>query len=536
MKGDSADPQDLLWVVAGLVGLIVVGAAIPTVVTLVHSFQLPETSFGRLVMGTLRIVTEARWDNPAAAYPAEVGAAMPAGKGWWVTCGGAGIALAAIAGYGARRFGPSLSRERLARRPGDWRGSRPRSWARPRDIVVRRRDAGFTIGRLDGRVISSHEEEHVALVAPTRAGKTTRFVIPWLLEHRGAAIVTSTKRDVLDATREARANFGRVWIFDPFSGDSARWTPLDGCADWSRALSVATWLADATQDGDSEIARYWRGEASKLLAPLLHAAALSKKGSIADVITWLDLHDTTAATRVLASRHATPAAQRQIESVNRLDSRNKGTTFMSAGSVLAAYRYPKVLATALPDLSAATFATGQPHTVYVVAAERHQRLLAPLIVALLSDLINAAMERDRYAKPGAPRLRVLLDEAANIAPLVELPRMLSQAAGHGIRVATVWQSLGQMRERYPRSADTILANSTSKVFLGPVTDDTTRSFVVDLLGRTPDGDDHKASAASLQQLGGDRALVLRGNALPTIVRTRPWWVGGLSLRGRRGTS
>ncbi len=394
-----------------------------------------------------------------------------------------------------------------------------------------RNEAGFTIGRLDRRTVTTSDEEHVAVVAPTRSGKTTRCVIPWLLEHRGPAIVTSTKRDVLEATRDVRERIGRVWVYDPFREDSARWTPLVGCERWSQALRVAMWLADATQDGDSEIARYWRGEAAKVLAPVLHAAALAG-GHIADVIAWLDTQETAAVSRVLASHDAQPAL-RQMAAVLKLDARNKGTTLMSAGSVLAAYRFPEVLRSAEEDLSAEMFVTGQPHTVYVVAPERHQRLLAPLIVGLLSSLLDESIESNHFVGSGTRRLRVLLDEAANIAPLTELPRLLSQAAGHGIRVATVWQSLAQMQDRYGRGAETILANSTSKLFMGPITDEATRSYVVELLGRTPDGDARKASAAALQQLEGDRALLIRGASLPAVLTLRPWWASGRLTQHRK---
>jgi hypothetical protein len=38
---------------------------------------------------------------------------------------------------------------------------------------------------------------------------------------------------------------------------------------------------------------------------------------------------------------------------------------------------------------------------------------------------------------------------------------LSQAAGHGVRIATIWQSLAQAEHRYGRAADEIVASSTS---------------------------------------------------------------------------
>ena len=100
---------------------------------------------------------------------------------------------------------------------------------------------------LDAWRHAAHPHGRILVIAPTRAGKTTRFVIPWLLEHDGPAIVTSTKRDVLDVTRRWRSHLGQVWVYDPFNQDTCSWDPLDGCADWSGALRQATWLADATR-------------------------------------------------------------------------------------------------------------------------------------------------------------------------------------------------------------------------------------------------------------------------------------------------
>jgi type IV secretory pathway TraG/TraD family ATPase VirD4 len=137
----------------------------------------------------------------------------------------------------------------------------------------------------------------------------------------------------------------------------------------------------------------------------------------------------------------------------------------------------------------------------------------------------------------------LVDGAATIAPLRDLPGHLSQAAGHGVRFATVWQSLAQMRQRYRDGADSILANSTAKLFMGPVTDETTRRYVTDLLGdelvtsrsttKRPAGDSAsvtlssapraKATAAALQQLAPERALLIEGAHAPAVVGLRPFW-------------
>ena len=524
---DAPEPQvSLLGPVVAFTGVVVTAWLIPVVVVVVHAHRWPSVGLVDAVAGTLRVLGEQRWSDPASAFPQELRTLMPDAATWWAIV--AGVLLAAVAGFGGawRRLEPLAARERLGRRPYEFRGSAPRSWGRRRDLGRRRPRGGFAIGRLDGRRIRTDEEAHIAVVAPTRAGKTTRCIIPWLLEHRGPAIVTSTKRDVLEATARWRGHIGRVSVYDPFGSDSVHWTPLDGCDSWSHALRQAQWLADATQGGGSDVAAYWRGEAAKLLAPLLHAAALGRLG-MPEVISWLDRQDSVAPTKVLMSRDAAAAAH-QLGAVLGLDPRNRGTTYMSAGSVLNAYRFPEVLASAKSELTPELFLDGGPHTLYIVAGERHQRLLAPLIVCLLSSLIHSAIEGAAFADRRSPRLRVLIDEAANVAPIHDLPRVLSQAAGHGIRIATVWQSLAQLRDRYRQSADTVLANSTAKLFMGPIADHSTRSYVLDLLGDEPAGRENgrrrpKGTAAALQQLQRDRALLITADALPAMIALRPWW-------------
>jgi type IV secretion system protein VirD4 len=96
------------------------------------------------------------------------------------------------------------------------------------------------------------------------------------------------------------------------------------------------------------------------------------------------------------------------------------------------------------------------------------RLLAPLIVAIVSAVLEEAKEQARAGQPCSPCLRVLLDETANIAPLADLPQQLSAAGSQGICFATVSQSLAQMRDRYEDAVDAILASSsTAKLFIGP---------------------------------------------------------------------
>lgn len=529
-----------LWLLIAAATTTLCAWLLPAAVCWLHNGTLPPIAAA--IEGTIELASRRAWNDPASAYPQEVRAHMPAGLVWWAGAGWAGGTLLALAAGVWRRVDALAGRATLGRRIGQVRGSRPRAWARPRDLaeltVHRPRQGRFTLGRLRRTLLASDPDSHVALIAPTRSGKTSRYVIPWLLEHDGAAIVTSTRSDVLEATRKQRAHQGKVMVWNPFGPESVSWTPLTGCDDWSYALAQAQWLADATQEGDSDVARFWRGEAARLLAPLLHAGALANS-TIAHVLSWIDTQNLEGPASALTDSQAT-AALHQLEGVARLDPRNRGTIFMSAAALLAAYRHPAVQATAATGLSPDDL-LDEPNTLYIVASSRQQRLLAPLVVAIVSSILHAAAERSNSAGPLKPTLRVLLDETANIAPIRDLPAHLSQAAGHGVRIATIWQTLAQAHHRYGHAADEILANSTTKLYLGPITDEVTRRNVSDLLGEQPtditsvnaDGQRRshttsrtwrpKGSPSALQQLAENEALLIAGRLPPAVVRTEPWW-------------
>ncbi len=89
-----------------------------------------------------------------------------------------------------------------------------------------------------------------------------------------------------------------------------------------------------------------------------------------------------------------------------------------------------------------------------------------------------------------------------------------------------------MRSRYRESADSILANSTMKLFMGPVGDEATISYLSRLLGEQrvdwparSRGHAYrpKAAAPELQQLEPDRAILIEGRMTPAVIRLVPWW-------------
>jgi type IV secretion system protein VirD4 len=394
------------------------------------------------------------------------------------------------------------------------------------------------IGKLPPRTLAAEVEVQPMVVAPPRSGKSSGFVVPWLLDHDGPALVLSTKRDIYDATAPYRRSLGRVWVYDPF-GDraSAGFTPLVPARTWAGAIRAGEALASAAHPDSSNAANeFWDKEAASMLAPLLHAAATAGE-NMSELVRWLDARDFSGAITVLKGTGAAAAAD-QLEGVSRRDERNRETTVMSALNLLRAYRYPQLAAAARSDLTPEAFLDGRANTIYVVAAGHDQEALRPVILALVAAMYEAAIVKARRTGALDPRLFVLMDEAANIAPVRNLAPWLSQCGDHGIVIATIWQSIAQIDQRYGRAArDAICAASTAQVFIPPLAEPTSAGYLTGLLGEEPVANastgpsrqtlsaGHQKAGPSpwLRQIGRGRAVLIYRDLPPAMVRAPGWF-------------
>jgi type IV secretion system protein VirD4 len=500
---------------------------------------------------TWQLLTRGEWSSPARSFPSP--AERAAAPDRWAYAVVAVFFMAVIGRAGWRvhlqlrvwRAGSPLGKDQMARHAVDRGWVRQRTWAQRSDLTrlwvpdpVSGRPYLGVIGRMPRRMLAAEPEVQPMVVAPPRAGKSSGYVIPWLLDHDGPALVLSTKRDIYDATAPHRQSLGRIWVYDPFGDEeSAGFTPLVPAMTWPGAIRAGEALASAAHPDASNAANeFWDKEAASMLAPLLHAAAISGQ-SMGELVRWLDARDFTDAIAVLDGTGASAAAD-QLEGVSRRDERNRETTVMSALNLLRAYRYPQVAASATGDLTPGTFLNGQANTVYVVAAGHDQDALRPVILSLVTSIYEAAIVKARRGGALHPRLFILMDEAANIAPVRNLAPWLSQCGDHGIVIATIWQSIAQVDQRYGRAArDAICAAATAQVFIPPLAEPTSAGYLTELLGEelvanassstgrhTVNASHQKAGPAPwLRQIGRGRAILIYRDLPPAVVRAPGWF-------------
>ena len=160
-------------------------------------------------------------------------------------------------------------------------------WARLRVSTTEVAVALCAVGRW--RVWSSIEDVTLTFGGP-RTGKSG-WLAGRVIDAPGAVLVTSTRTDLHALTAGLRGRRGPVYVFNAVGlGDLAStvtFDPLTGCADPVAAAERAADLlaAGGTAGGGGDRA-FWDSQARRVLAALLHAAALGGL-RMATVLEWV---------------------------------------------------------------------------------------------------------------------------------------------------------------------------------------------------------------------------------------------------------
>ena len=534
LAGIAAVVLALIWLTGALAGLLFGSGWTP----------IP---LGELLLTALRLPTHL--GDPRAAWPRGARAALPGAPAFYATAALILTAASALVLLARRALGPLELPHFGARK------RRPPSarWATRRDLAPLRvtvpQRGRLTLGRSGRSLLAAGERQSVIVFAPTETHKTSGLAIPALLEWQGPVLVTSVKGDLLAETVARREQLGKVMIFDPaqVSGmEPSRATPLWGASSWHGAMRVAHWLCAAarTSSGGLQDADFWFATAEKLLAPLLFAAASSSK-TMSAVVRWLDEgpEANEAAVEKLLAEAGEPAAQRAWQATKNREERQRSSVYTTAEMAIAAFADQRVMEeTAGADYTPAALLDGRANTLYLCAPKHEQERLRTLFSTIVQELMAVAYESAAVNGPLDPPLLLLLDEAANIAPIPNLDEIASTGAGQGIQLLSVFQDMAQVSTRYGRRAATIVNNHRAKLFGTGISDAETLTYVSRIVGpgefeqrsrntgergrrSQTEGETYRdlAPANVVRERDPGTALLIYGHLPPAKIRLRPWF-------------
>ncbi|MBS1674510.1 MAG: type IV secretory system conjugative DNA transfer family protein, partial [Actinobacteria bacterium] len=357
------------------------------------------------------------------------------------------------------------------------------------------------------------------------------------------------------ATITARERVGPVAVFDPqrlAEGIPAglRWSPVRGCGDPLTAMIRAGGLAAATGlgKGGTEGGDFWEAKTRVALQCLLHAAALDDRQPV-DLFRWtLDPAAAGDAVSILAAHpRAAGGWAESLQSMLESDPRTRDSIWQGVSLALSALADPRVLDAVTPgpgEVFDPEAFLQQKGTLYLLATAAGANNSAPLVAALIEDVVEAA-RRLAARSPGArldPPLLLALDEIANLSPLPSLPTLMAEGGGTGITTMPVAQSLAQARERWSEhAASAIWDAAIVKVVLGGASNSRDLQDLSTLIGErdeitdsTTVGEHGSRSAQrsirrvpimppdTIRRLPFGTGLVLLRSAPPIVARLRRW--------------
>jgi type IV secretory pathway TraG/TraD family ATPase VirD4 len=216
----------------------------------------------------------------------------------------------------------------------------------------------------------------------------------------------------------------------------------------------------------------------------------------------------------------------------------------TAQGLLRGYRFRRVLRASRSCQITATELLSGPATLYLIGDAKASKLLRPVFLALLAEIVDNAYEQATRAGGQLPHpLLLCLDEAGNVAPLPNLAEVASTAPSHNIQLISIFHDLAQARSRYGRQAETVVNSHRARMLLPGVADLDTLRYFADLVGDEEAADTSRTTgvgsgggtrtrstrrrpllaAEALRQLPDGRALLLYGRLPPTQIALRLWF-------------
>ncbi|MFE1444362.1 TraM recognition domain-containing protein [Streptomyces sp. NPDC058739] len=277
----------------------------------------------------------------------------------------------------------------------------------------------------------------------------------------GPTLVVTSNPSLWQDTKDARAKLGPTLLYDPThrcdTPARLHWSPTAGCETKSNAAERATALLTPVRP-TSRLDQAVSDTAETLLRSYLHAAALDK-GTIRHVHRWSQGTQIQEAVRTLRTHvKAAPGSAGELEAALTAHPERRDMAQELIGRALAALSTVNIREACTPDrpdaLALDSF-IAEGGSLYVVGESIEDPRTNPGAMPLLTALVASVVERGRRMAERSssgrldPPLTLVLDDIAAVAPLPQLPDLLTTGADRGLRTLALLRSREQARSRWP---------------------------------------------------------------------------------------
>lgn len=452
-------------------------------------------------------------------------------------------------------------------------GARVRArWANERDLKAQglRAQRGVLLGRFGRKNVVYDGDGHIGVVAPTRSGKGTSFVIPNLLTWHQSVVVLDVKKENWEATAHHRSQFSEIIVLDWMSEGQAthRYNPLHFVRHDSIFLIddlqlIATELIPVPSNGEKIWAVSARELFVALAAFLFHNDEVYRTGELCGVdpqsdpclgdirkliVSGVNTQQLLCHISAVGRSHGLhPEAIRGLGKYGLMASKQFDGVLGSLTEALVIFASPMACAaTATSDFDPVDLRRHRM-SVYLVVRPPDIEKLRGILAVFVQQTVNRLMRRLPDPEHEPWRVLMLLDEYRSLGAMRSLAEATATIAGYNVQLALVFQSIGQLREVYGEaSTESIVENLAVRLlyppnsreqakniseFLGEETIEVSSisSSLVSLGGSVNRslGSRSLMAASDTHLLSKDEAIVLSQNGRPALIRLLRYFEGSL---------
>ncbi|MEI5527815.1 type VI secretion protein [Streptomyces brasiliscabiei] len=282
-------------------------------------------------------------------------------------------------------------------------------------------------------------------------------------DAEGPALVVTSDPTLWSDTKDARAKLGPVLLYDPAhrcdTPARLHWSPVAGCEDKPTALARAAALLAPIRP-TAKIDQAMADTAETLLRSYLHAAAIDSR-TIRHLHRWAQGSSVQEAVRILRTNpKASPGAAGELESALTSHPERRDIAQQLTARALSALSTVNVRESCTPNRADSLALDSFVHeggTLYVVGDPIEDPKANPSAMPLLTALASSVVERGRRMAERSssgrldPPLTLVLDDVAAVAPLPQLPALLTSGPDQGLPTLALLRSREQARSRWPNA-------------------------------------------------------------------------------------
>jgi type IV secretion system protein VirD4 len=323
--------------------------------------------------------------------------------------------------------------------------------------------------------------KHVLMIAGTRGGKGTSYIIPNLLTYGGGVFVLDPKGENARATFRTRSARGPVVVLDPFGSSrlpASGFNPLARLAGESLPTEAAAMASALVMTAGDSKDSHWSDNARTLLTMLILHVCTAAEPEDRDLVQVRRLLSGTFAPQY--DKDGQPTGVSTLEAMEQNTAFDcivadwakglMGTPSDERGSIIStarthtaflddpAMRRSMSAANHAADFSA--WERGEALSVFVCLPLPYFVSFARWLRLVTHSALDGLLTRQN---PLSRPVQFYLDELATLGHFEVVEKAVGLAAGYGVQVWSVFQDWGQVERHYGRAAPTFWNNAGARM-------------------------------------------------------------------------